>query len=257
MCWRRLLEVIAALAIGAVCLVAWSSPSSAESSPATSGQLRDATGQLLLPVHGLTDSLGLGPVVGPLVDEVVDLTLTTLDATLAPTVDGAVGTITSPSGSSPGLPSPPTMPDPGQLQVPALVLPGSGVSAVPAGVAPSGGGVETAASTPAGPSTPNSSFALSSRRSGGETVTAIDSLAAPAADGDSSSPLSDLPLLPALVGIGSGVVSLASGAGSFELALMAILAGVVVATTPAWRRLPLRGLLAPPAMSYAIASRPG
>jgi hypothetical protein len=152
------------------------------------------------------------------------------------------------------------LPGPGQPQLPALPLPGSGTSAPvhPAdasSVPPVPGVAENAAPASAGLSSE-----VASGRSDHGSMPAIDTLAAAPADDGSSAPQPfELPALPALLlAAGGTTISSASGAGSVGLALLAVLAGVVaVAATSVWRRLAHAGLLAPPAMSYAIATPPG
>jgi hypothetical protein len=251
MSWRRLAEVLAGLAIGGFCLVAWSATSSAAEvdpppTPLPPGTVADVTGSSLAPVQQL-----LEPVVPGLTSLV--------DGVVTPTV-GAVSTPPSSTPPVPGLPSGPMLPGPGQPQLPALPLPGSGASALldpvdASSVPPAPGVAENAAPASAG----RSSDVTSGRSDRGST-SAIDSLTAtPAGDGSSVPQPFELPALPALVlGVGGAAISSVSGAGSVGLALLAVLAGVVaVAATSVWRRLAHAGLLAPPAMSYAIATPPG
>ena len=261
MSWRAVVKVVVGLAVGAICLVAWSSTSSAAEAtppPPPPGLLTTLTGELLPPVQQLTDQLGLGPVVNPVVDQVVAPTVVALDGTVA-----TVGTTLQELPPLLGLPSGPVLPGPGQPQVPALPLPGPGtyVTLDPAGAAsvPTAAGVaENVAPAPAGTTSSTLSEASAAGHHDHGAAATSPSMTAAADDG-SSSPLSDsFPVLPAVLGIGGTALTSAAGSGPVGLALLAILSGVAAtALTPVWRRLAALGLLTPRAMSFAIATRPG
>jgi hypothetical protein len=264
MSWRAVVKTTVGLGIGAICLVAWSSTSSAaEPAPPPPGPLTTLTDQLLPPVEQVTDPLGLGPVVDPALDGLVGPTVVTLDGTLA-----ALGSTVVELPPLLGQPSGPVLPGPGLPQVPALPRPGPGTSHPfdPAGAAsvPTGAGVaESAVTAPAGapsstaaPSTDRLATVAAGRADHGATAASSSITAAPADDGAASP--SSLPVLPAVLGVGGTALLSATGAGSVGPALVAVLAGVaVMAVAPVWRRLAARGLLAPPAMTYAIATPPG
>jgi hypothetical protein len=239
--WRHLGVILAGLAVGAICLVMWSSSSAsaldAPPHPAPQSPI-DVSGvvqQLTAPVDQLLAPVGvdLATVVDPVTEGIVYPTVERPLAELAQQLpQPTVGAI------APDVP-----PLPGLADVPGMTAP-------PGADHPSG---PAATGSPLDEARP----AEAVRRDAGATddVLVIDATPAPGRTGSSSDPF--LPAPADLVFAAAGSLS-STGQGSAGTVLLAVLAGTVVASTgPRPRRLALAGQLSPRAPAFAIVNPPG
>jgi len=255
--WRRLGQVLAGLAIGAICLVMWSSssasaldaPSAPTPPPSLSDRIDGLTGAVIAPVDQLLAPLGieLAPVVDPMTDGVVT---PALDATQAI----VTGVVSSPGAVTPALPAVPAAPTlpagPGPLVegvTGAPAAPPPAPTADPSAVGAAGRAEPTlAVDTPA---------EAGIHTTDGSDGAAFESTPAPGDAGSSSDPFLPAPA-DFLQAISGSLTS--AGQGSTGLLLLAVLLGLAtVATSPRVRRVALAGVLSPRAMAYAIVNPPG
>ncbi len=269
--WRHLLEALAGLAIGLVCLVAFSGTASA-------GQIDTPAPAATGPVTGLLDGLQqtLDPVLAPVTQGVVQPTITTVGATLdgvvpglgttvQQTVDGLGTTVdhtvdgvgTTVDGVVLPLLPPPTvtLPDvPGivdELTPPAVDSLGT---TIPDALAADPAAAATDDAVTVGAQLRSSTSPVSSD---GRTTAAVAQLSAAPITGDS--PLSvpgpqSLPL--AIIStVSSALATGANGAGGL---LLAILVGVAaLALRPAQGGMYALRQTSPNAPSFAISVPPG
>jgi hypothetical protein len=268
--WRRLGELLVGLAVGAICLVAWSSNASAagldtasptdvtSSESPGSGRLSQLVDRVTSPVEQLVAPVGLdlGSVLDPVTTEVVAPTLDGLESSLADLTQPIV------------TPLPPVTPLPTAPVAPAL-------PAVPVLTGPSDLGATTASpsAAPTASAVPGALAVLDPTTTpAGDGAGHHGELPAPlgiglvspdlavtgGADGGSSDPGSpwSAPVAPGLV-IGA-LAAAASAGGPTGLVLVAVLVGLAaLAVSPQWRRLLLAGPRAPGALAYAITTPPG
>ena len=272
--WRHLLEALAGLAIGLVCLVAFSGTASADAidtpAPATGpvtgliGGLQQTLDPVLAPVtQGVVQPTittvgttidGVVPGLGTTVQQTVDGLGTTVDQTVdgvGTTVDGVVQPLLPPPPSGP-LPGVPVLPD----LVDQLIAPtvDSLTSTIPAALASDPATVTTADAVTVGAELRSSTSPISSD---GRTTAAVAQLSAAPITGDSPLSVPGPQSLPLAI-ISTVSSALATGANGTGGLLLAILVGVAaLALRPAQGGMFALRQTSPNAPSFAISVPPG
>jgi hypothetical protein len=256
MSWRRLGQVLLGLALGAICLVMWSSssasaldaPSGDPAPPTLADHLAGLVEQVTSPVDRALEPLGVevAPIVEPLNDQVVAPTLDAVAATAQELTDRLPRPSAIPG--DPGLPDLPVRPDPA---TPGTVTTSEGMSSslashdaqpgAGAGVGPSPSPEGTRVDGRAGPPSP------------GVAHLSVD----PASAEDGPSPRPALPAPAPLVQAVLGALT-SSGQSATGLVLLAVLAGgVALLGAPPGRRVALPVAPALRARAAVVLTPPG